>query len=554
MNRRIGSRIAKVTVLVMLSLFAAPIMAYAAVGFSNLSYVDGTVTGSVYVSDDTNGGFTVTDDVYIDVYGSDDQFITTITDAVYSSVTEDTYGVQTYYFNFSKYVGSHNELKLHERVTDAVYGTATHQTSGGSGGDGGNGGSNGGGGPGGDGDSDGESPPSTSDVLRIEAGQSVDADQLEQALETHGDVTLEIADASVLLPAEVLSKYANSGSILTIVNGDVEYRLPLGALDYEQISKMLGLEIAKWSLEVSMPPVTDELREAMLLRMAASGLEPIADQAIDFHVQAVGEGDKSLAITDFGSHYVERVFHLEETVDPDTTTAVLYDTETGQFYFVPSSVAEKDNGGAIVTMKRNGNSIYTVASHEAAFPDIAGHWAEDTIHLLGNKLIVEGDASGAYSPERSLSRAELAAMLVRSLGLTPEVYQSGTFTDVDADAWYADEVAAAVEAGLIEGDPSGTFRPEDRVTREELAAMMTRAMDFTGHGINLTPSESQDLLVTFEDADQIQWGQLELAAAVYQGIVIGTPTGLLQSGEDATRAEAATMLKRLLIKTQFINE
>ena len=70
-------------------------------------------------------------------------------------------------------------------------------------------------------------------------------------------------------------------------------------------------------------------------------------------------------------------------------------------------------------------------------------------------------------------------MLVRALGLTPTAGAS-SFTDVSDSAWYASSVATAVEAGLINGFEDGSFRPAANITREQIAVMIVKAINFAG--------------------------------------------------------------------------
>ena len=92
---------------------------------------------------------------------------------------------------------------------------------------------------------------------------------------------------------------------------------------------------------------------------------------------------------------------------------------------------------------------------------------------LSSMEIVKGYLDGSFQPNASISRAEFVTIATRFFDYTAE-YVPGTFPDVEAGRWYADYIQAAVDMGLIEGYPDGSFGPEDPITRAEAATMLTR--------------------------------------------------------------------------------
>jgi hypothetical protein len=174
------------------------------------------------------------------------------------------------------------------------------------------------------------------------------------------------------------------------------------------------------------------------------------------------------------------------------------------------------------------------------------------VELLANKLVVDGMTDTTFEPDRNITRAEFAALVVRSLGLGQGSY-SGTFTDVRSDDWFAGVVGAAVEAKIIDGYEDGTFRPNASITREELAAMVVRALNYAGVKTELTADQQSAMLAKFKDSGSIVWAHKEIATAIYQGIVDGMTDDTIGSYLNATRAQSATMLKRFLTNAEFIN-
>ena len=105
---------------------------------------------------------------------------------------------------------------------------------------------------------------------------------------------------------------------------------------------------------------------------------------------------------------------------------------------------------------------------------LANHWAANSIGRLADKGIVNGYSDGTYRPNNKITREEAAAIIVKAVGLKTKGMVSD-FLDVPENSWSSSSIAAAQEAGIINGYADGTFRPEAKVSREEVAAMVTKA-------------------------------------------------------------------------------
>lgn len=168
----------------------------------------------------------------------------------------------------------------------------------------------------------------------------------------------------------------------------------------------------------------------------------------------------------------------------------------------------------------------------AAFTDIQGHWAEKNIEKLAGTGIVNGYIDGSFKPDRTISRAEFTAMLVRALGLTSD--GSNTFDDM-ADHWAKQAVSAAYSNGIIQGYDQRTFAPDDFITREQMAVMVVNALR-----INQTITNR-----SFADQDKIStWAHDAVMIATAYGIITGYPNNMLKPKSQATRAEAITVILR----------
>ncbi len=191
-------------------------------------------------------------------------------------------------------------------------------------------------------------------------------------------------------------------------------------------------------------------------------------------------------------------------------------------------------------------STYGVFEDTQTFPDILGFWAQADIELMVAHHVVNGVSSTSFAPNENVTRAQFATMIARALNLDT-TNTNAPFSDVSSSAYYAGPVAAAAKAGIIKGYPNGTFAPNANITREEMAAMIVRAMAAAGQPSTITAQQIAKVLSPFTDQGKVEsWATTDMAIAVEQGIVNGMTPSTLVPGAPATRAQAAVMIKRLL--------
>lgn len=172
--------------------------------------------------------------------------------------------------------------------------------------------------------------------------------------------------------------------------------------------------------------------------------------------------------------------------------------------------------------------------------DIKGHWAQAKMEELIDKRILSGDGNDKYFPSRTVTRAEMASFLVRSLGLQ-NVSQAKAFKDVKSTAWYAHSVAVASSYGLANGYTDGTFRPTANITRQEMASMLVSALRIAGY------DTSKRATLNFKDTNTVASWAKSAVEIVYAYELMGGKTGFVFAPKDlATRAEAATVIYNLL--------
>jgi hypothetical protein len=135
-------------------------------------------------------------------------------------------------------------------------------------------------------------------------------------------------------------------------------------------------------------------------------------------------------------------------------------------------------------------------------------------------------------------------MLVATFGLKASG-TAATYSDVNADAWYASFVSAAAANGIITGYSDGTFKPNAPISRAEMATMAARAMKVALQAKAVTNGEEL-LKNTFQDASGISASmQADVALAVKKGLILGVKEGTFDPNGKSNRAQAAVILYRL---------
>jgi len=178
------------------------------------------------------------------------------------------------------------------------------------------------------------------------------------------------------------------------------------------------------------------------------------------------------------------------------------------------------NNITVTVLERSGDDFIVEVSDgsvreetEDRFTDDDGNVHEANIEVIAELGLTRGCGEGLYCPSRSVKRAEMAAFLIRALGETPqEVVAASRFSDVPSGIWYVGDVERLADLGITNVESGGAFRPDDALTRLEMAVWMARAFDF----INEVTPEG-----VFTDVPAAEWyaGAVEglLAAGVTKG-------------------------------------
>jgi len=241
---------------------------------------------------------------------------------------------------------------------------------------------------------------------------------------------------------------------------------------------------------------------------------------------------------------VNRAVHLAQRFAAETIAAGqlpaihVYNSRTARWVYLGGTATAQ-----VVTVPMDAFGQFAVFSTrpEPVLSDIANHWARGPIATLAGMHIVGGHRDGTFRPDAVINRAEFVAMLVRALGLTENARAAERFSDAGAFSWAAGAVGAAAQAGLVGGNADGTFAPARRITRAELAVILSRVVQQDLVTVPRVPT------VIFADQHTIpSWAVSGVRMAAEAGLVQGGGDGRFNPHNFATRAEVATMLYRLV--------
>lgn len=173
----------------------------------------------------------------------------------------------------------------------------------------------------------------------------------------------------------------------------------------------------------------------------------------------------------------------------------------------------------------------------SGFADTLTHWGCDSIDYAVKERLFNGVTKTEFMPNNTMTRGMLAVVLAR-LAEDTENTSEYPFADVDKNAWFAKGVSFAYANGIV--DAGVNFRPDDNITREELADMLYRYAKKTGKKVELTE-------LAFADTDKISADKRDaIAYCVNAGIIKGYDNNTVNPTGSATRAEVATMIYRFM--------
>ena len=195
-------------------------------------------------------------------------------------------------------------------------------------------------------------------------------------------------------------------------------------------------------------------------------------------------------------------------------------------------------------------NVPDVTAPGTTFSDVKNHANQTAIEQLASRGIINGMGKGTFAPNKTMTRAEFAAIVTRALGLPAK--DTKAFTDVPSSKWYAGYIGTANSSGIVNGVGSGKFNPDGTITRQEAAAMVARAAKLCGLDTAMDAASIKDMLAQFGDYRGVaSWAKEPLAFCYSAGILDQSDLNI-EPTKAILRCEIAQMLFNMLTVAELI--
>lgn len=364
---------------------------------------------------------------------------------------------------------------------------------------------------------------------------SVEAKDVPKA--ENGVVTLPVtipdgaADVSILLPLNI-AELAGAGNQVKLALNGVTLSLPAKVL--EDAAKLVTGDAARdATLSLNYSRLTSEATNALLAgsQNANLSIKP-AGAVTKLGLSAVAKDGTTAGTLSSFAQPISIGSQIDGSANAKLTN--LYRIDGGKPVYVKAKLQ-----GSVLTAEVTQPGTYAALTYDRSFADVpASYWAKDVIAELAAKQLIDGTDAANFAPQRQITRAEFAKLLVQEFGLQTRG-AGASFTDVASGSWYAEVVSIASANGLITGKGDGSFAPNAPITREEMAVMLARIPALKSGGTTGTAG--------FKDGGKISgWAQGAVGRILDEGLMQGRGNGVFAPQGFTTRAEAAKVVHGLL--------
>ena len=377
-----------------------------------------------------------------------------------------------------------------------------------------------------------ENGKATAAVSKEDTAKALEAAKTEnQEAVTISAVTEEaVNEVRVTVPEDALRDIGSAGKAVTVESNvgsltlDAAALLAVGAAEGEEVA--ITLETVSAADAQELAKTADGWTEA-----------DVADAVtVKLSVQA---GDKR--VTSFGGGKVTVDIPVDDTYAEGESYKVLVVSDDGTSQLMAAKIVLK-NGKPVAQLSLTHLTAFVVTRLPAInFADVKkGDWYYDAVVYASVNGLFSGVSEDAFAPKDQMTRAMLAVVLYRMAG-SPVVTGACAFNDVQSGAWYSSAVLWASQNGIVNGLDNGSFGVGQKVTRQQMAAMLLRYAAYKGYD---TLAAAADLSA-FADANEVaSWAEEAFIWANAKGLITGRTETTLAPDGTATRAEVATILQR----------
>ena len=346
----------------------------------------------------------------------------------------------------------------------------------------------------------------------INAAPSTDA----VTAHTNGEVTFYVNDTEVIVDQNRVQL------LLDQVSNNADFNAAMGEDAIATVLENNNLSDASYQL-VYMDLVDTQNGNAVVTMGVGDSLKiywPVPDDAAsgsDFYIVHYYEMNREGTIDDIGNAATHQERATVEVVDGQRY--VTFDVDSFSPFVL---VYETDDGYDPIIPTPDDDTEYVPK------------WLNTEDHFA----YIVGYEDGEVKPNNNITRAEVATIFFRLLTDDARARywsQTNDYSDVAAESWYNNAISTLSNMGIINGYEDGTFKPNAPITRAEFTAIATRFFDYTAEYDG-----------AFNDVSRSAWYADCVQAAVDMGLVDGYPDGGFHPNSNITRAEAVTIVNRVL--------
>jgi prenyltransferase beta subunit len=230
---------------------------------------------------------------------------------------------------------------------------------------------------------------------------------------------------------------------------------------------------------------------------------------------------------------------IDENTDIESLKPAWFDEESGKWITIPC-VIDLETGMITFEIDHFTKFVLIEIEKRVEFDDVGDSmvWARNAIEILAGQGIINGTGDG-FEPQRSITRAEFIKIVVEALEIEKGDAIGTVFNDVNADDWFAKYVECGYNNDIVTGDPDGSFRPNDIISRNEIAVVLSRLGD--------SAELVEDVELSFEDVLDIpEWASIGVEFANTMELMNGYEDNTFKGGNALSRAEAAVVVYRYM--------
>ncbi len=360
------------------------------------------------------------------------------------------------------------------------------------------------------------------DMMKV-ASEKAQAQNMQTSLKIKVDSGSGATGVSVTLPQAAVSTLTDGEASLTV--SSTVATVTLDSTTLAEIGKQASGDVTITATAADTSALSADTKTAI-------GIRPVYDLKIT---------SGSTTVSSFGGGTATVSVPYTPAAGEDVNAIVVYYINaSGELVTVPNCVYDAKTG--TVTFTTTHFSTYAVGYNAVSFSDVSDSaWYADYVAYLAARNIIGGN-NGAFSPAADITRVEFVTILARMSGDDLSGYKTSSFSDVSADSWYFTAVQWANKAGIASGY-DGAFSPDATITREQMAAMLYRYAEYKGMVSN---AEGMSVREFTDYDSISSWAQAPIQWAMNNDIISGNPDGSFAPSANATRAQAAKMISTLI--------